>query len=286
MPNYPAPKSLKPLSVGNVVTAAIQLFRSHFKQYLGLTLRAYLWVLVPLYGWAKFLMIHAMISRLAFGDLMGQPESEAEARGQLEDKKWGFLRLAFLVGLISIGVVIAFYFFVLIILVLISVAIVAVVGQENTAVIVVLRILWSIAFFLLLVGLTWFYSRLIISELPLAIESVSKAASSVGRSWELTKGYVLRIQGIIIVASLITIPLQIITQVLFFIFQIFLARFLFKESPTFLTISVFFLSWYLIIVASSLIVVPFWQAIKAVIYYDVRNRTEGLGLEISDRPLT
>ncbi len=283
MPNYPAPKSLKPLSVGNVVTAAIQLFRSHFKQYLGLTLRAYLWVLVPLYGWAKFLMIHAMISRLAFGDLMGQPESEAEARGQLEDKKWGFLGLAFLVGLISFGVVIAFYF-AIIILILIGVAIVAVVGQDNIAVLVILGIVGFIAFILFLVGITWVYSRLIISELPFAIESVSNAAASVGRSWELTKGYVLRIQGIVIVAFLMTLPLQIITQALAFIFQIFLSRFFSEESPLFLLISI--LSGYLIGIGSSLFIVPFWQAIKAVIYYDVRNRTEGLGLEISDRPLT
>jgi hypothetical protein len=282
MSNYPSSKSLKPLSVGNVVTAAIQLFRSHFKQYLGLTLKSYLWVLVPLYGWAKFLMIHAMISRLAFGDLIGRPESEKEARSQLEDKKWGFLGLAFLVGLISGGVVIAFYF-ALIILVLIGVAIVAVVGQDNIAVLVILGILGVLAFAIFIVAMTWFYSRLMISELPFAIESVSNAASSVGRSWELTKGYVLRIQGIVIVAFLMTLPLQIITQALAFIFQIFLARFFSEDSAAFLAISL--LGSYFIGAASSLFVVPFWQSIKAVIYYDVRNRTEGLDLEIRDRPL-
>ncbi len=280
MRNSPSPKSLKPLSVGNVVTAAIQLFRSHFKQYLGLTLKSYLWLLVPLYGWARFLMIHAMISRLAFGDLIGRPESEAEARSQLEDKKWGFLGLAFLVGLISGGVVIAFYFAV-IILVIIGVAIVAVAGENNIAVMVILAILGILALLLFIVAMTWFYSRLMISELPFAIESVSNAASSIGRSWELTKGYVLRIQGIVIVASLMTLPLQIIAQALAIMFQIFLARFFPEESATFLAIS--FLGGYFIGIASSLVVVPFWQAIKAVVYYDVRNRKEGLGLELSDR---
>lgn len=283
MRNSPSPKSLKPLSVGNVVTAAIQLFRSHFKQYLGLTFKSYLWILVPLYGWAKFLMIHAMISRLAFGDLTGQPESEKEARSQLEDKKWGFLGLAFLVGLISGGIVIVFYIAV-IILVLIGVAIVAVAGENNIPVLVILGILGILAFALFIVAMTWFYSRLMISELPFAIESVSNAAASVGRSWELTQGYVLRIQGIVIVASLMTLPLQIIAQVLAVMFQMFLARFFPEESATFLAIS--FLGGYFIGLASSLVVVPFWQSIKAVIYYDVRNRKEGLGLELSDRPLT
>jgi hypothetical protein len=156
-----------------------------------------------------------------------------------------------------------------------------VVGQDNIAVLVILIILGILAFALFIVAMTWFYSRLMISELPFAIESVSNAAASVGRSWELTKGYVLRIQGIVIVAFLMTLPLQIITQALAFIFQIFLARFFDEESATFLVISI--LGGYFIGVASSLVVVPFWQSIKAVIYYDVRNRKEGLGLELGDR---
>jgi hypothetical protein len=33
---------------------------------------------------------------------------------------------------------------------------------------------------------------------------------------------------------------------------------------------------------SGSLLVPFWQAIKAVIYYDVRNRKEGLDLKMRD----
>lgn len=282
MRNSPSPKSLKPLSVGNVVTAAIQLFRSHFKQYLGLTLRAYLWVLIPLYGWAKFLMIHAMISRLAFGDLTGRPESEAEARSQLEDKKWGFLGLAILVWLITVGIVFVYYF-ALIIVALIGVAIMAVAGQNNTAVLVISIILGIFAFSLLTLAMIWFFCRLIVNELPYAIEPVSNVASSIGRSWELTKNYTLRIIVIVIVAFLMTLPLQIIAQVLAFMFQAFVSGFFPEKSAELFAVS--FLGGYFIGLASSLIIVPFWQSIKAVIYYDVRNRKEGLGLEFNDRPL-
>ena len=34
--------------------------------------------------------------------------------------------------------------------------------------------------------------------------------------------------------------------------------------------------------ASGAVVLPFWQAIKAVIYYDLRSRREGLGLKLRD----
>jgi len=279
MPKNQPRNSLKPLSVGNVVTAAIQLFRSHLKQYLGLTLRAYLWALVPIYGWAKFFMISGVISRLAFGDLTGQPETETQARKQLEDKKWGFLGLESLLVVISIGVFIAWYI-ALIILVLIGVAIVSAVG-ENVVVIVALVLIAIVLVFLSLFGLTWFFSRFMVSQVAFAIEPLSNASASLGRSWELTKGYVLRIQGVLLIAFLMTLPLQIIAQVLALLAQVALSRFFTEGSSEFLIVS--FFAGYAIGLGSGLFVFPFWQAIRTVIYYDVRNRREGLSLEIRDR---
>ena len=34
--------------------------------------------------------------------------------------------------------------------------------------------------------------------------------------------------------------------------------------------------------ASGALLMPFWQAIKAVIYYDIRSRREGIDLQIRD----
>lgn len=280
MPRPTSSTPLKPLAAGNVVTAAIQLFRSHFQQYTKLTLRSYLWFLVPIYGWAKFLMISAMISRLAFGDLVGRPESEAEARAQLEDKKWDFLSLAILVGIISFFVVFVFYI-ILIVLVLIGVGFISVAGEDNLILIGFMIVLAVLGLFVFTAALTWVFSRLIITELPLAIETPMDVSNSIKRSWNLTKGYVLRLQGIVVVAFLITLPLQIITQVLAIGAQLFLARFMDEDSGLFTLVSV--LLGYVIGIGSGVFVIPFWQAVKAVIYYDVRSRSEGLGIEIRDR---
>jgi len=248
MPQPTSTTSLKPLAAGNVVTAAIQLFRSHFQQYTKLTLRAYLWVLVPIYGWAKFLMISAMISRLAFGDLIGKPESEAEARAQLEDKKWEFLGLAILVGIITFLVFIVFYI-ALIVFFLIGIGFVSVLGQENLILIGLMILLGIFAVFIFIAALTWIFSRLIIVELPLAIETPMDVSNSIKRSWNLTKGYVLRLQGIILIAFLITLPLQIVVQALAFAAQIFLGRFMDEESATFALAS--FVISYIIGIGSS-----------------------------------
>jgi hypothetical protein len=107
------------------------------------------------------------------------------------------------------------------------------------------------------------------------------STNSIGRSWELTKAFLLRIQIIIIVASLITLPIVLLTLVpVFFIMPLFST----SSSPEMVLASVFligFLGMILAIVGSTLMM-PFWQAIKAVIYYDIRSRQEGLGLRIRD----
>jgi hypothetical protein len=227
-------------------------------------------------------MISAMISRLAFGDLIGKPESEAEARAQLEDKKWEFLGLAILVGIITFLVFIVFNI-ALIVFYLIVIGFVSVLRleQENRILVGLIILLGIFTVFIFIAALTWIFSRLIIAELPLAIETPMDVSNSIKRSWNLTKGYVLRLQGIILIAFLITLPLQIVVQTLAFAARIFLGRFMDEESATFALAS--FVISYIIGIGSSLFVVPFWQAVKAVIYYDVRSRSEGLGIEIRDR---
>jgi hypothetical protein len=39
---------------------------------------------------------------------------------------------------------------------------------------------------------------------------------------------------------------------------------------------------YILGLVSGALFLPFWQAIKAVIYYDLRSRREGLGLQMRD----
>jgi hypothetical protein len=124
-------------------------------------------------------------------------------------------------------------------------------------------------------------SRLLIVELPLAIENNIGASSAIGRSWELTKASVGRIQWIVFVGILVSLPITIVVQILSVIVQVFLSAVLGAES------SIFYLVYYLLILplsfGSGALVTPFWQAMKAIIYYDLRSRKEGLGLQMRDR---
>lgn len=267
---------IRPLSIGNVVSAGLRLYRSHLKQYFGLSVRAYLWILIPIYGWAKFLAISALISRLAFSELVNQPESISTAQGRINPKLWSFLVAGLLVGLILLGATIGLY-----LLGAILAALLFAIGLGtglNPTLIAVLSLLGFVILLALVIGFVWIYSRYLMTELALAIEDNVSATQAIRRSWNLTKGFVLRIQGVVLVATLVsilvTLPIQIVAQLISFRLQ---------DSPSGPLDLLLLLLFIGLSLSSGAIVMPYWQAIKAVLYYDLLSRREGLDLRLRDR---
>ena len=263
-----------PLSVGNVVSASLRIYRDHFKSYFGLAFVAYLWLLVPIYGWAKYSAISALISRLAFGEVSENPETVSDARREVNPRMWSFFWAGILTSLIYLGVYLAFA---------IAIGILAggaavIFGQNGSIISILLIVVGFIAFLIIYIRII---SRLLIVELPLAMEKDMTASSAIGRSWELTKGSVGRIQWIVFVGILVSLPVTIFVQIVTVLVQLVLTRLFGAES------GLFYLVYYILIVPLSLgsgaLVTPFWQTMKAIIYYDVRSRKEGLGLQMRDR---
>jgi hypothetical protein len=271
---------MQPLSVANVVTAGLRIYRSHFKSYFQLAVKAYLWVLVPVYGWAKFLALSGLLSRLTFGELVNQPESVEAGNRYVNSKLWQFLSTALLMFLLGLGVVITFA----ILVAIFSGIFVGLATGGNTTVIGITVLIAASAVIAFTIGVFWLMTRFLVVEVPLVIEdNVVNATSTIDRSWELTKGYVWRILGISFVAYLITLPIQIAVQVVGSIIQVVFALFWERNSPAFgVLFAVIILGLTLL---SGAVILPFWQAIKAVIYYDLRMRREGLGLKLRDRDI-
>lgn len=298
-----------PLSVGNIVSAALVLYRSHLKQYLSIALRAYLWSFIPalvfgpflllittqtiqpsaswlivlilpllFYCLAKFLTNSALISRLAFCELTNKPENTGTGRNHLKPYLWSFFKIAIRVGFSMLGVYVSLLFVISLTFGLLGFVLGLVLNNIfgslffSSILGVLLIIVGIIA---LIFGLLRYFSRWIISEVPLAIEQEINSGQSVARSWELTKNSVGRIQLIAVIAFLVTLPIIGITS---YIPQIILIM-VGQDSP-----------FYWIVYSSSLLtglvggilVLPFWQSIKAVLYYDLRMRREGLGMQLRD----
>ncbi|NEO92984.1 MAG: DUF975 domain-containing protein [Moorea sp. SIO3G5] len=295
----PSPnQSLGPLSIGNVVNVGLRIYRDHFKLYYRLAFIGYLWLLVPIYGWAKFSAMFGLISRLAFREIIERPETVNEARRHVNARMWSFLRAGILVSLITFGVAILvsliIWVAIMVIIVLLSILIgvlASISGNSSTildsldtlpensvAMLIIGFLVLSIFMIAFLFGFIWFISRLLIYEIPLAIENTIGARAAIGRSWKLTQGFILRIQGIVVVGFLISLPISIAVQIATFIIQTILSLLFPQESAIFIwlyLVLVFGLSF-----ASGALLVPFWQAIKSVIYYDLCSRKEGIDLQL------
>ena len=271
--NLSSSGQIGPLSVGNVVSASLRIYRDHFKSYFGLALVASLWLFVPIYGSAKYSAILGLISRLAFGEVREKPETVSDARRQVNPRMWSFLGAGILTFLIFFGVSLVGG----IAMAILAGGAGAIFGQ-NYVIIGALVVVAVIAFLIIYIRII---SRLLIVELPLAIENNIGATSAIGRSWELTKGSVGRIQWIVFVGILVSLPVTIVVQILSSIVESVLKAVLGAES------GIFFLVYSILIVllsfGSGALVTPFWQAMKAIIYYDLRSRKEGLGLQMRDR---
>ena len=124
-----------------------------------------------------------------------------------------------------------------------------------------------------LISIIWLVSRLLLPEVPLAIETDITVRQSIARSWALTKAVVLRVIGIVVVASLITLPIVLLMSI---IPDLLISRL----EPGTTVYSIVFPVLLILRIVSGIFVLPFWQAIKATLYYDLRSRKEGLDLQL------
>jgi hypothetical protein len=265
--------SLPPLSVGNVVSTGFRLYKTHFKNHFKLSLVAHLWLLVPFFGWAKYAAAHGLLSRLIFAELINQPETVSAARLKIDPLKWSFFGVGFQVVIRVMLVYLGAAILVAIVFGIIGGVLGSVLGTSAVPVVIGLII---IGILLLVFIITWFYSRLVIAEVPLAVEEGMNSSLSVDRSWSLTESAVFRIQGVVLVAFVITLPLIFFSNYVLLLFMIPLEQ----GSSLYQTLN---LIQTIVSLFGAAIIMPFWQAIKAVLYYDLRTRREGLDLSLRDR---
>jgi hypothetical protein len=248
------------LSVGNIVSAGLRIYRDRFGLYYRLALTATLWSIVPVYGWAKSAAILGLISRLAFGEVAERPESVADARRYVEPRKWTFFAASLLVGLIFGGVF-------LVLSIPAAILLPAIIISQNPALYLVAIVL-IIGF---IVGMIWLVSRLGIYTLPLAIEDNATASSAISRSWNLTQGYVGRLQLVWLVSFLITLPVYLV------IYGLIVGLVATINSEALVNLLELVLRIFL-----NPLILPLYQSIQAVIYYDLITRKEGFGLKLRD----
>lgn len=183
-----------------------------------------------------------------------------------------------------------FFWFILVYLLLSLVfAIILLVSRVGSTVLEQNPLVIIIVWLVLISTMTWISSKLIISEVLLAIEPNLSATRSISRSWQLTNRSVFRIQTIQIVTFLINLPIFIVAQLLYVEFQnLFIVEMLSKiilnPVPAYIFWILLFsiVVFYILMLAINLLALPLWQSVKAIIYYDLRIRNEVLGLHLRE----
>ena len=262
---------MKPLSVGNVVSAGLRIYRDHFKEYYRIAFGAALWSFIPIYGWAKFMAHMGLISRLAFGEVVNKPETVKAAQKHTNPKLWKFLGTGILVILIFAGFYILWAIGVAILAMLAAFISSLIPGFVGTMVSLIVGITIVVSSLFLLI---WLMSRYLIVEVPIAIEADHDASSTIKRSVDLSKGNMRHIYGIVMVAGLIRVPLWSVALILQGI-PSYLSNLDIGILASFATLASLVVS-----AATSAFITPVWQSIKAVIYYNLLVRREGYGLEL------
>ncbi len=288
------------LSVGNVINAAVSLYKSNFSDFFALSLRSVGWILLSLVGlipvivvagalnnvgitvlaavawlgifafcWAKSLNSRGVVARLAYQQLINQPESLLSASNELANSHWKFFGLGLWLSLFIIGIYI-----------LASLATGALVGvgvfistQLPNPIGIIIAAIFILAgivvFFWILLR---FYSYWFVAELPIAVERCAGGLDAIGRSRQLSAPFSSRILMIILVGVLIVIPLNIIATI---------PAFAGIGQPP--TSAIYIISQVVNLVLSILLelfLMPFWQVIKSVVYFDLRSRLEGADLRM------
>ena len=291
--------SMQQLSIGNVVTVSLQLYRANLKLYFKLSLVAYLWLLVPLYGWANFLAIYALISRLAFNELIDFPESVKAASLYVKRRRWSFLlKSTLLMIVLFISLVLSF---------IVTAFCLELIGRnqflkylgnylfENTIVrrnawiaLVIALVMLLVLFAALFIPTLWLYSHFFLTDIPLALENKVNFLNTFIKSWRLTSQYSFRIQLILLIVSLILGTMETLIYLICNITILGMSKILnLIVYPEISGYSSLFIQLAILamILLNLAIMMPVLQVLKAVVYYNLRLRREGVGLQLQPRTI-
>lgn len=292
--------SIEPLNIGNTINTAFRLYRDRFPTYVFFAVRACLWSLLPLvlqlilsqllyqtitpeqgsdiglrlflfpvqiFSAAKYLFNSAVISRLAFQDIIYQPETAGQAEKKVKPKMWRLWWMQVLLGLLGAAIILP------ITLSLVLVSFIPILG------------VWLIllASFCLPVFFLWLSARICIAELPLVIEDNLGSWQAIKRGWHLTKNSAWRIVGVIFIAILLIIPVYLLSVALAsipFWFNSSEDWQTLTENPLFFQqMAMFSYGLTTIFLLLNILLVPFWQSLKSVIYNHLLDQKKNDGGE-------
>jgi uncharacterized RDD family membrane protein YckC len=218
-------------------------------------------IAIGLLAFGCYLAGGALLSRLIFKVIQEQSEPPVATGQRIFSQIWTYTKATFWLGLallityIGAGLIAGFVVYLLYIIgsPLLSSGLLS--SSASLAIVAILVVLTLLIFLLFLIVIYYVTARLLFVDIILALEEGVTSLQSLRRSWQLTQGQALRIITVLFIYTVIVIPPSLLTTVANFI----------------LPIGSFALTIVLLIL---------WQGVKAVTYYDLRSRNEGLNFDL------
>ena len=300
----PFSQEIAPLSISYVINATLRLYRDNFVAYFKLIIRAvfgpFLWqtppinpfvvmitlllffllIIIPFlpillfflivpflliyssYWTAKFYKNCALVSRMAYRLLIDRPETLEEVDYKVSEL-WIFLWVNLLINLIfsivhpfNNGITDALTQ--------------ATIDKEAfTNIAIILLPIQTFLYF-------WLIARFYLCDVILVVESTT-GINAINRSWQLTKGFSIKILLVILASFLVILPAYLIAGIPFFLFIISIYKL--GLAPISSPENTWIINNIMLLIASSVALfvvwflsLPYWQILKAVIYYDLHSR--------------
>ena len=253
-------------NAGNTITVAVAIYKNNLKKFLKLSLFAHLWLLIPVYGWARYFATASWISKLSFDELSKELEN-------LSRKQYFRINSLFNLSVIAISSMVITMLVSNIVMIPLSIILpiiwkaflqfpssFKIVENENF-----LSMLGFSALFVLSLVWTAIYARLFITDLAYGNYLVNKRIYPypINRSYHLTKNNTFKIYKIIWLLFLISVPVYVL--VLLTVFIIFAIFYVLQPNKDYFL--VLFLPTVLYFAHG--LTMPFWQSAKATIFYQL-----------------
>ena len=261
-------------TVGNTITIAVAIYKNNLKQFLKLSLAAHLWLLIPVYGWARYFAIAAWISKLSLNQLLDREDS-------LEKKKYFTIRslfLFFVSALINIFIVLLSWFTVLFSFGLIAGLLEAVFDSTTISNFLeeverqqgISYYIFALSIILIFFIISIFvHSIFFVSDLCLAIEKPNKLFSLIFNSYIQTKNSRFKLLKIIFISFIASLSLYFSVYILYTLLSsVFNQLNLYKSELFYYGIIV---AYILTSILANAFLLPFWQSIKAVTFDRLTN---------------
>jgi len=269
-------------TVGNTITIAVAIYRNNLKKFLKLSLVAHLWLLLPIYGWARYFAIAAWISRLSLNELQDKPDPIQRERYFTISSLFIFLFTALITIFIT---VIAGYLLVICMLyagaLFLQMLLKSTIyndlnnimeQQEGTN---FWLVFWLIIILFSLIS-TFLYIRLSFTDLVFISQQSNNPFSLIKHSYLITKDKKLKVFFILWISFVSYCYLYASTFILYY-----LVSFIFDRIGLYQLDSIYYGILYgyrMMLIFITILAFPLWQSIKAASFYYLDRQNNNFNL--------